>query len=67
MGKGKKMNQNVSTQAKYHSFEEFRRAFYPEASKAEDAQRSEQSYGREMAKYAVERHFAVRDRKEVNK
>ena len=48
---------------KYQSFEEFRRTFYPEASKIEDSQRQEQSYAREMARYVVEKHFPTRDPK----
>jgi len=41
----------------YNSFEEFRRTFYPETTRAQESERREESYARDLAKYAVERHF----------
>ena len=60
----KTMNETAQ-KTKYQSFEDFRRAFYPEASKTEDSQQQDQSYAREMARYVVEKHFPTRDPKET--
>lgn len=46
----------------YNSYEEFRRAFYPDSAKAQDSKEKEESYARDLAKYAVERHLAAADR-----
>jgi hypothetical protein len=58
------MSQSES-KTKYHSFEEFKHAFYPETSKAEESKERD-SYARDMAKYAVERHFPPGDQKGRN-
>jgi hypothetical protein len=57
------MTQKAPMETKYYSFEEFKRAFYPQATKADESQQSQESYGREMARYIIGRHFPTRDEK----
>jgi hypothetical protein len=54
------MNQTAGSSGVYRSFDEFRRMFYPEWSKNQDSRETDESFGRDMAKYAVEKHFPFR-------
>jgi hypothetical protein len=55
------MNENSSSKVLHNSFEEFRRTFCPETTKAQESQKTEEPYARDLAKYAVESHSPPRE------
>lgn len=58
------MSQSGASKLTYNSYEEFRRAFYPESVKAQSSKEREESYARDLAKYAVERHFPANQQRD---
>lgn len=43
----------------YRSFEEFQRKFYPVWFKGQESQDTQESFGRDLARYSMEKHFPV--------
>jgi hypothetical protein len=52
------MGETTHPNRQYRSVDEFRQRFYPKSFKFEAARReSEDSFGRDLARYVVEKHF----------
>jgi hypothetical protein len=54
------MNKTLGSSKIYSSFGEFCRVFYPKWSKSQDSGETEEASGRDLARYAVEKHFPLR-------
>jgi len=52
------MGENTTNSGKvYRSFDDFRQTFYPKSSNLEKVRESGESFGRDLARYAIEKHF----------
>ena len=54
------MNESTESARVYRSVEEFQRRFYPVWSKTQESLDTQESFGRDLARYSLEKHFPVR-------
>jgi hypothetical protein len=59
------MNMPTGSAEVYRSFEEFQRKFYPVWYKCQESLGTQESFGRDLARYSLEKHFPPRQGSET--